>query len=228
MARVSEQTLLLPMVSHCLKVLEVLCWSETEMTVSKIADRLDVSKSTAHHVLQVMKTHKFVIQKPRGAYRVGPKLLSLGSAVLRRTFDNARVEPAMDEIAAATQETVIFAVTCPECPGLLVISERETPDPMRLQSYLGKCISEDFFGIKLDNVDAVIREAMPASDFTTSHEDERIQCISSIVSDNKKGVTGVLAILAPKDRLNKNKIKEYSTLCQEKALTLGAAVGKFE
>ncbi len=225
MARVSDQYAGLPMVSHSLNVLELVCWSEKPMTVSEIAQRLDLSKSTAHRVLQVMKEHNFVIQKPKGPYRPGPKAHALGSVVLRRSFAADKIEPAMDEIAAATSETAVFAVASPEFPGLLVVSERETPHPIRLQSYLGKCISEETFGIKLEKVNLATRVAMPATDYTTSHQDERIKCISSIVYDKKKEVKGVLAIMVPKDRLDDKKVKRYSQLCKEKAVSLGESTG---
>jgi len=225
MARTSDQYAGLPMVSHCLNVLELVCWSEKPMTVSEIALRLDLSKSTAHRVLQVMKEHDFVIQKPKGPYRPGPKVNSLGSVVLRRSFAADKIELVMDEIATATSETAVFAIACPECPGLLVVSERETPHPIRLQSYLGKCISEDTFGITLENLSPGIRAAMPASDYTTSHQDERIKCISSIVYDKKKEVKGVLAIMVPEDRLDAKKAERYSKLCFDKAAFLGEFMG---
>lgn len=213
------------MVSHCLDVLELVCWSEKPLTVSEVARRLDISKSTAHRVLQVMKEHNYVIQKPKGPYRPGPKAFALGSTVLRRSFETEKIEPAIDDVAMETQETVLFAMACPECPGLLVVSERETPKPIRLQSYMGKCISEETFGVELENVNLRTRAAMPASDYTTSHEDSRIGIISSKVFDKKKKVLGVLAIMAPKERLDEGKIKHYSKLCEEKAVSIGEALG---
>jgi len=221
MARGTDPYAGLPMVSHCLNVLELVCWGEKPMTVSEIATRLDLSKSTAHRVLQVMKEHNFVVQKPKGAYRPGPKAHSLGSVVLRRNFETEKIEPVMEEISRATNETVLFAVANAEFPGLLVVSERETPHPIRLQSYLGKCISEDIFGIKLDKVNLAIRQAMPATDYTTSHQDKRIKCISSIVYDKKKAVKGVLAIMVPEDRLDAKTTKRYTELCKDKAVFLG-------
>ena len=221
MARASDPYAGLPMVSHCLNVLELVCWGEKPMTVSEIALRLDLSKSTAHRVLQVMKEHNFVVQKPKGAYRPGPKAHALGSVVLRRSFASDKIEPIMDEIARATNETAVFAVANPEFPGLLVVSERETPHPIRLQSYLGKCISEETFGVKLEKVNLATREAMPAADYTTSHQDKRIKCISSIVYDKKKQVKGVLAIMVPEDRLDAKTKKAYTELCKDKAVFLG-------
>jgi DNA-binding IclR family transcriptional regulator len=223
MARGADPYAGLPMVSHCLNVLELVCWGEKPMTVSEIAMRLDLSKSTAHRVLQVMKEHNFVVQKPKGAYRPGPKAHALGSVVLRRSFVADKIEPVMDEIARETNETAVFAVANPEFPGLLVVSERETPHPIRLQSYLGKCISEDVFGVKLDKVNVATREAMPATDYTTSHEDKRIKCISSIVYDKKKQVKGVLALMVPDDRLDTKTTKKFTALIKDKAVFLGDA-----
>ncbi|MCD6326962.1 helix-turn-helix domain-containing protein [bacterium] len=225
MGRPPDQYAGLPMVSHCLNVFEIVCWSEKELTVSEIARKLDISKSTAHRVLQVMKEMGYVLQKPKGAYRPGPKVFALGSTVLRRDFSSDKIEPVMDDLSAATNETVLFAVAGGEFPGLLVVSERPTDRPIRLQPYIGKCVSEKAFGIALDDVNLATRAAMPVSDYTTSHDDKDIGVISSVVFDSKKNKLGVLAILAPKQRLDASVKKNYAELCSQKAAALGEALG---
>jgi len=208
------------MVSHCLNVLEIVLWSERPMTVSEIADRLDVPKSTAFRVLQVMMEHDLVIQKPKGPYRPGPKAHALGSVILHTDLASDKVESVMDEIAKATKETVLYAAANAAWPGVLVISERETSHPFRLQSNIGKCLPEKLFGVKLGKPDAKIKKSMPTTDYTTSCDDKAVKCISSVVKDENGDVKGVLALMVAKERLDANKTKTYTALIKKKAAAL--------
>ncbi|MBN1592617.1 MAG: helix-turn-helix domain-containing protein [Candidatus Coatesbacteria bacterium] len=209
-----------PMVSHCLRVLEIVCWSERPLTVSEIGDRLDLTKSTAHQVLQVMKEHGLVVQKPKGPYRPGPKAHAIGAVIYRDEIASDKAEAVIDEIAKATSETALYALACPDWPGLLVISERETSHPIRLQSHIGKCIPESLFGITLANTDEKVRKAMPPEAYTTSLGDKSIDILSAAVRDKEGNIKGVLALLIPKDRIDKKKAETYTKLLEEKAAAL--------
>lgn len=208
-------------VSHCLNVLELVCWSQRPLTVSEIGDRLDVSKSTAHRVLREMVDHNMVTQKPHGPYRPGPKAYSIGTAVLRSLFPSEKIDAVLDEIVEVTNETAFYAMARPEFPGLLVISERHTSHPLRLQSHAGKCLPEKLFGVKLEKPDTNIRKWMPTTDYTTSCDDEGVKCISSIVRDEKGRVEGVLVLMVPEIRLDAKKTKSYTALIGKKAVALG-------
>ena len=190
------------------------------MTLSEIADRLEVTKSIVNRVLRVMKEHDLVIQQPRRPYRPGPKVHALGSVILHQWLASDKVESALDEIAEATKETVLYAAANPAWPGLLVISERETSHPFRLHSNIGKCLPEKLFGVKLKNADPKIRKQMPTTEYANSCGDKGVKCISSFIRHKKGKLRGVLVLMVPQDRLDANKTKTYTTLIKKKAAAL--------
>ncbi len=60
-------------VDHALRIAAML-QLEGELTVSEVAERLDVARSTAHRLLAMLVYRDFAVQTPSRAYRAGPVL----------------------------------------------------------------------------------------------------------------------------------------------------------
>ena len=82
-----------------------------EWSLSDVARRLGLPKSTAHNLLRTMESFDLVHQDHQGrAYRLGPRALELGLAFARSSELLAHAQPILRELARVTQETVKLGV----------------------------------------------------------------------------------------------------------------------
>lgn len=88
-------------VVRALRMLDLLARSEKPMSLSRIAESLDIPKSTAHSILRDMVGEAFVDAVDGTAYRVGLRAFEVGAAHLRTTTAVTVVAP---ELAALTRE----------------------------------------------------------------------------------------------------------------------------
>ena len=80
---------------------------EPEWSLSAVARRLGLPKSTAHNLLRTLESFDLVHQDHEGrAYRLGPRALELGLAFAHSSALLANGRPILRELAGATQETV--------------------------------------------------------------------------------------------------------------------------
>jgi len=77
--------------------------------VSELARELDYSKSTVYYYLRTMANHRYLVNDG-GEYRLGLRLLDYGGHVLASWNVPSIVEDELDQLAAETGETALFAV----------------------------------------------------------------------------------------------------------------------
>ncbi|MHB9849028.1 IclR family transcriptional regulator [Streptomyces krungchingensis] len=83
----------------------------SELRLSDVPGALEIGKSRAHRLLAMLVYHGFVIQDPASrTYRTGPALVELGLATVARMDVRAMARPVLEELAAATGETVRLGV----------------------------------------------------------------------------------------------------------------------
>jgi DNA-binding IclR family transcriptional regulator len=92
-------------------VLDCLCLSEREMTSAQVAQRLGEPRPTIYRLLGNLQDLGFVEPgERRGTYRLGLKLLRLGTSVTARLSERQAAEPVMERISEQTGETVFLCV----------------------------------------------------------------------------------------------------------------------
>lgn len=97
-------------VERALAVLEILA-DEADLGVNEIARRLDVSASSASRLLGTLADRGLVERVPStGRYRLGVRLLQLGTHVLQRLDVRAVARPILEELEAATGETATLSL----------------------------------------------------------------------------------------------------------------------
>ena len=91
----------------CVQILTLLADS-TSLPVSKIAEKMDLPRSTAYRYVAALKAHLLVEEAEEGSgYCLGPKILELASTMSRRPLrDVAR--PYLERIGRETGETAIL------------------------------------------------------------------------------------------------------------------------
>src|SRR5919201_4586654 len=82
-----------------------------ELRVTDLASRLGVHKSTASRLAATLEAQGF-LERADGAdaFRLGPRIVRLGMVAAGRRDIVAAARPAMEELAAATGETVGLSV----------------------------------------------------------------------------------------------------------------------
>ncbi|WP_419786758.1 IclR family transcriptional regulator [Pseudodesulfovibrio sp.] len=122
-------------VARALNILELFEASE-DLSVTEIANHLDLSKSTAFGLINTL-THKgYLEQNPRDSrYRLGLKLLRMGGAVQRNNILVNRARPFMEKLVEEFSETVHLTV---ERNGMVVYIEKiEGAKAIFVQSAIG-------------------------------------------------------------------------------------------
>src|SRR3954453_15326676 len=92
-------------VENALRLLQLYQEHHT-LGVSETARLLGVGRSTAHRLLTTLRAHGFVVQDATRAYRVGPALRELGTAVAESGAVRARCRVSMQALCDELGETV--------------------------------------------------------------------------------------------------------------------------
>ncbi len=80
------------------------------LTLSELAERLNLTKSTTHRLASALVDRGYVAFTPREGYRLGSKLLELGS-LARGQVDLIQIaRPHIERLAAATDDTVHLGI----------------------------------------------------------------------------------------------------------------------
>lgn len=98
-------------VSKALELLSCFSLGASVWSLSELARRLDVPKSTAHNLLRTLKQFDLVRQNSETKqYEVGPRALELGLAFVKNSGMVAQVRPALRRLMEATGETCKFGL----------------------------------------------------------------------------------------------------------------------
>jgi DNA-binding IclR family transcriptional regulator len=94
-----------------LRVLEVFHPNERDLSLSEIADRLALPRSSVHRLLAALLTHGFVERDPTTRrYRLGIRLFEIGSTAIHERGLHSAAHPVLETLATATGETCHLAV----------------------------------------------------------------------------------------------------------------------
>jgi DNA-binding IclR family transcriptional regulator len=98
-------------VRKALSILAVFSVFEPEWSLSALARRLHLPKSTAHNLLRTLQSFDLVQQdRERRAYRLGPRALEMGLAFSQSSEVLAQARPVLRRVAQATGETVKLGI----------------------------------------------------------------------------------------------------------------------
>ncbi len=105
--------------------------------IAEAAAELDVARSTAHRLMQMLLYHGFAKQDPESkAYVAGSKLVGLGLQLVRKLDVRNIARPYMESLVTEVQETVHLNALQAE-RSLLVLDSLESPRALRIGSRTG-------------------------------------------------------------------------------------------
>ncbi|MDF5753144.1 IclR family transcriptional regulator [Spongiactinospora sp. TRM90649] len=102
-------TYLISSVDHALRIATML-QLEGELTVSQVAERLGVARSTAHRLLAMLVYRDFAVQDDRRSYRAGPVLELAAHSPSVASRLRAAALPHMHRLAGVLDESVNLGV----------------------------------------------------------------------------------------------------------------------
>ncbi len=97
-------------IGKVLRVLELLDRSPRGLQLSEISAKTGMNKSTVHRFLSHLEAEGYLFRDAVGTYMLGPKLARLGSGVSFQTTLCRICRPTLENLRAATDETVNLAV----------------------------------------------------------------------------------------------------------------------
>jgi DNA-binding IclR family transcriptional regulator len=96
--------LLVPAVTRATRVLDALVRSSRGASLTELADRCSLAKSTASNLLRTMVTEGLVSYDPQTRlYNLGPILVEFGVAAITRTTAVTEARPFMEQLAERTR-----------------------------------------------------------------------------------------------------------------------------
>ena len=120
-----------------LTILEALASSDTPLGVTELANRLGLSKSNVHRLLQTLGSRGYVLATDH-CYSATTRLWELGALVVGR-LDVARIAaPVMQRLVAEVDETAHLSVLDMSACEVVSIHNVESTQPVRAYSRIGQ------------------------------------------------------------------------------------------
>lgn len=118
-------------VGIALEVLEALA-AVPELSLSELARRVGVAKSTAHRTCSVLTEAGLLVRTDAGRYRLGLRLIELGHLASTRTSVGSHALPLLVDLRTALGETVQVGV--PAGPDIVYVERVEGSRALRYHS----------------------------------------------------------------------------------------------
>jgi IclR family acetate operon transcriptional repressor len=125
-------------VDRAISLLEAIAEAGGESTLTELSRRTRLNISTCHHLLSTLVARGYVAKVPvRRSYALGARILYLSNACLRQVDLPVRANAFIEQINAATGETVHLAVL--QGDSMVKVAKRESRHPVRVDTgALGK------------------------------------------------------------------------------------------
>jgi DNA-binding IclR family transcriptional regulator len=238
-----------------IRVLECFSLQEPRLSLSEIARRAELPLSTAHRILATLREARIVEQEgDRELYRLGLKLLELGSMVLANMELHREALPFIEELARESGETVHLGVF----DGSEVVSVEKMDSPQGLASQItvgksapayctavGKALLAFQPEAVLDRIcklgltgytprtithSARLRkelERIRIAGYAVDDEEHHpgVRCVAAPVRDYSGNVIGSLSISGPALRISKEAIPSLAQRLREITGKLSARLG---
>ncbi|MGB3500649.1 MAG: IclR family transcriptional regulator [Mesorhizobium sp.] len=119
-----------------LSLIEALAYSDESRGVTSLASELSLTKSNVHRLLSTLERHGYVQRVAiNSTYELSPKIWELGARVMEK-YDLPRIaRPAMEQLAAATGETVHLSIL--DRYDVLYIDKIDSEHPVRAYTRVG-------------------------------------------------------------------------------------------
>lgn len=123
-------------VAHAIDILEALA-EGGEMGVTEVSRAIGLSKTAVYNTLATLETRRMVNRDPETSrYRLGWRTYELGTEVLRHNELAPLARPLLKELAARTEETVLFGIL--DRTGVTYVDRVESDRSIRMVAAPGR------------------------------------------------------------------------------------------
>lgn len=220
-------------VERALRVLEELAGGRRRL--GELAEVLGTHKSTVLRLLQTLESHGFVERVDSGTYRLGVRLVQLGSVVLQDLDLPDTAREGLVQLADTTGETVHLAIA--DGARVVYLDKVESIHPVRMYSRVGATAPIHCTGVgkvllaytepdrwpvldlrryteqtitdrgALEDAAAAIRERGWGVD-EREHEDS-IRCIAAPILDVAGDVVAAISVSVPTSRMSRAELDRF-------------------
>lgn len=125
-----------PLVYKVFAILQEIAGSDSDLGISDLSRRLNISKSTVYGITLALSDLGAVIQDPgTKKFRLGPALIKLGNRALAGIDIRSVARPIMEDLSSRFRET-IFLGTFDE-KGITIIEKAESPAELKISAPVG-------------------------------------------------------------------------------------------
>lgn len=129
-----EEKYIIPNLRNACRVLKVLARHEGSLTMSELADQLDIPRTTALRILRTFEVEGFV-QRDQAQYRLGSGMIHVGLKALAGVNIRTIAVPVLKDLAEQTGETAHLAVLADDRS--LILEVCDSPHPLHIASRPG-------------------------------------------------------------------------------------------
>lgn len=238
-----------------LRVLELFSSSERNLSLSEIASRMSLPKSSVHRLLVTLVARQFIERDPATRrYRLGIRVFEIGSLVIHELGLHAAAHPIVEELAVSTGETCHLAVLSGtdavyvykiDGPSTIIMSSRVGGRAPSYSTSIGKVLlawgGDEIF-------QAVVRagfhpytpntirdpghlaqelEAVRHAGYALDREEFQagLSCIAAPVRDHSGSVVAALGLAGPSSRLSEDRLQELASPVMTAAQAISRNLG---
>lgn len=190
----------------------LLCFRPEEpgLTLTQIAERVEMHKSTVHRLLATLERRRFIQHvESDGTYHLGLRLVELGFAVLKSNDIHRQAVPYMQRLAAECRETVDLAIL--DGGQVVYLQVIESPQRMKFAAAPGQRLpvfctatGKGFLAfLPKERVEEILKQGMPQYTESTKTTRTRIYEELTVIRERRFAISqqeyedGVNAVSAP-------------------------------
>ena len=122
---------------NAIRLLNLFSIDQSELSVTEIANKLQIAKSTAHRILISLESEGLIMKDPNtNLYRLGVSFLSLGYVITKNMRMYNHSSNILNFLQQSTSETAYLTVL--ENDYSYVINIKESDYPIRYSAYIGQ------------------------------------------------------------------------------------------
>lgn len=226
--------------------------SHEVLTLSELAVKLDLTKSTTHRLLSALVDRGYLAFTPRAGYRLGPKLLLLGTLAQAQADLVQVARPYLEELSAATEDTVHlgildgdFALYLDKVPGRrrINISSRVGDRQPLSSTGLGKALMLDHSpaywqarfaadqAAGAPKADAAIWQermigyATCGRAFDLEENEDQIRCVSAPIRDAAGKIVGAISVSSAAQYMSDARLETLTVDVRDTAAAISRELG---
>jgi len=169
--RIAGQKYLVPSINRAIAILTILADTEGGLSLSEVAEKLNVPKSSIFNLLNTLLIHNFVNRdQSTNKYSLGMELFHLGSFVVEQMDIRRIAAPMMHQLVQKTGLTTNLGVM--DRGEIVYIDKIECPGPIKIRTRVGSRM-----GVHCTALGKAILAFLPG--------DERLQVLKEIPLQKK-------------------------------------------